>query len=42
MLVWKTGRLPSEILAEDVYWINRLLLDDSAQSRAAQKQRRPK
>jgi hypothetical protein len=37
MLVWETGRLPSEILAEDSYWINRLVLDLEAKARARQK-----
>jgi hypothetical protein len=36
-LVWRTGRLPSEILAEDEHWIDRLLLDLDARAKAAQR-----
>jgi hypothetical protein len=36
-LVWRTGRLPSEILGEEEYWIDLMLLDLDAQARARKK-----
>ena len=36
-LVERYGWLPSEILAEDEYWINRVLFNLEARARAARK-----
>lgn len=36
-LVWLTGRLPGEILAEDERWIDLMLLDLDARARARRK-----
>jgi hypothetical protein len=37
-LVERFGWLPSQILAEDEYWINRVLLDMQARYEAAKRQ----
>lgn len=36
-LCWKLKKLPSEVLAEDGYWVERLLADWDAREEAAEK-----
>jgi hypothetical protein len=36
-LVWRTGRMPSEIMAEDERWIDLLLLDAEARTAAVKR-----